>query len=92
MIELGRVFAERLSDATGPIEIMVPTGGLSIPNVPGGAFWNPEADAGFLASLRRHLRRDIPISTHPRHINATEFALAVAERFVALLPSKGTPA
>jgi uncharacterized protein (UPF0261 family) len=92
MEQLGQIFAERLNEASGPIEIMVPTEGLSIPNVPGGAFWNPEADAGFLASLRRHLRKDIPISTHPRHINATEFALAVAERFVALLPSKGTSA
>ena len=70
----------------------MPTEGLSIPNVPGGAFWDPEADAGFLASLRAHLRADIPISTHPLHINATEFALAVAERFVALLSSKGTSA
>jgi len=92
MAQLGTIFAERLNDATGPIEVMVPTEGLSIPNVPGGAFWNPEADAGFLASLRASLRADIPISTHPQHINATEFALAVAERFVALLPKKGKPA
>ena len=90
MAQLGRIFAERLNEATGPIEIMVPTEGLSIPNVPGGLFWDPAADAGFLASLRAHIRADIPISTHPRHINATEFALAVAERFVALLSSKGT--
>ncbi len=74
MEQLGRIFAERLNEATGPVEIMVPTEGLSIPNVPGGVFWDPAADAGFLASLRAHLRADIPISTHPRHINATEFA------------------
>lgn len=92
MVELGRIFADRLNEATGPIEVMVPTEGLSIPNVPGGAFWNPEADAGFLASLRASLRADIPISTHSQHINATEFALAVAERFVALLPKKGKSA
>jgi uncharacterized protein (UPF0261 family) len=92
MEQLGRIFADRLNEATGPIEVMVPTEGLSIPNVPGGAFWNPPADAGFLASLRSHLRADIPISTHPQHVNATEFALAVAERFVALLSSKGTSA
>jgi len=92
MEQLGRIFADRLNEASGPIEIMVPTEGLSIPNVPGGAFWDPPADAGFLASLRAHLRADIPISTHPQHINATEFALAVAERFVALLSSKGPSA
>jgi uncharacterized protein (UPF0261 family) len=89
MIELGRIFAERLKEATGPVEVMVPTEGLSIPNVPGGVFWNPEADAGFLTTLRAHLRSDIPISTHPLHINSTEFALAVADRFVALLSRKG---
>ena len=65
--------------------------GLSIPNVPGGVFWDPEADAGFLDELRRRLRADIPVSTHALHINATEFALAVADRFVALSSRKGTP-
>jgi uncharacterized protein (UPF0261 family) len=89
MIELGRIFAERLNEATGPIEVMVPTEGLSIPSVPGGVFWDPEADAGFLTTLRAHLRADIPISTHAFHINSTEFALAVADRFVGLLSRKG---
>jgi uncharacterized protein (UPF0261 family) len=88
MQQLGRIFAERLNPATGPIEVMVPTNGLSIPNVPGGVFWDPEADAVFLTELRARLRPDIPITTHALHINATEFALAVADRFVELL-SKG---
>jgi uncharacterized protein (UPF0261 family) len=85
MIQLGHLFAERLNAATGPIEVMVPTAGLSIPNVPGGLFWNPEADAGFVDALRADLRPTIPLSTYPLHINATEFALAVAEHFIALL-------
>ena len=90
MVELGRVFAERLNEATGPTEVMIPTQGLSIPNVPGGAFWDPEADAAFVDALRRHLRPDIPVSTHRFHINATEFALAVADRFIELLSTKGS--
>jgi uncharacterized protein (UPF0261 family) len=89
MAQLGRIFAERLNEATGPVAVMVPTEGLSIPNVPGGPFWNPEADSRFLAALREHLRPDIPVSTHPLHINAREFALAVTGRFVALLSEKG---
>lgn len=89
MIELGRIFAERLNEATGPVEVMVPTEGLSIPSVPGGVFWDPAADAGFLTTLRAHLRPDIPLSTHALHINSTEFALAVADRFVGLLSRKG---
>jgi uncharacterized protein (UPF0261 family) len=87
MIQLGRIFAERLNPARGPVEVMVPTQGLSIPNVPGGQFWDPDADAGFLETLKTHLRPGIPITTHALHINATEFALAVADRFVAMLAS-----
>jgi uncharacterized protein (UPF0261 family) len=85
MAELGAVFAARLNEATGPIEVMVPTGGLSIPNVPGGLFWDPQADARFVDALRARLRPDIPLTTLPFHINAAEFALAVADRFVGLV-------
>ena len=91
MIELGRMFAARLREATGPIEVVVPTQGLSIPNVPGGAFWDEAADAGFLATLRTELRPDIPLHTCPVHINTVEFADIVVARFVELL-QKGSPA
>jgi uncharacterized protein (UPF0261 family) len=89
MIELGRIFASRLAEATGPLEVVVPTQGLSIPNVPGGAFWNEEADAGFLATLRAELRPDIPVHAYPLHINTVEFADAVAGHFVELLRNAG---
>jgi uncharacterized protein (UPF0261 family) len=85
MEALGGIFAERLNEATGPVAVMVPTEGLSIPSVPDGVFWNPDADTRFLRALRRELRPDIPVSTHPWHINAPEFATAVADRFLALL-------
>lgn len=84
MAQLGRTFAERLSGARGPIEVMVPTEGLSIPSVPGGVFWDPEADTAFLDALRADLRPDIPVTTHAHHINDTAFAHAVADRFVEL--------
>ena len=67
------------------VAIMVPTRGLSIPNVPGGVFWDPDADAAFLRTLRSGLRADIPITTHDHHINDQAFAEAVAERLIGLL-------
>jgi uncharacterized protein (UPF0261 family) len=88
MAELGHIFAARLNVATGPVEVMVPTAGLSIPNVPGGVFWDPDADAAFLATLQDDIRPDIVVSTHPHHINDTAFAHAVATRFLALLSQK----
>ena len=85
MARLGQIFAERLNEATGPVAVMVPTAGLSIPSVPGGVFWDPPADARFLAELREHLRPGIPVETRDAHVNAPEFASAVADRFLKLL-------
>lgn len=89
MVKLGQMFAEKLAPSTGPLQVMVPTAGLSIPNVPGGVFWNPESDAAFLESLRssmRKVRPDVPIETHDYHINDPQFGVMVAERFIALMP------
>jgi uncharacterized protein (UPF0261 family) len=84
MREIGRRMAARLNEATAPVVVMVPTAGLSIPNLPGGLFWDPAADAGFLAELRAHLRPDVPVLPLPVHVNAPEFAAAVADRFAGL--------
>ena len=92
MIQLGHIFAERLAPARGPTCIAVPTQGLSIPNVPGGAFWDPDADAAFLKTLRHELgqrRPDIPVVTYPRHVNAPEFGVEVADLFVELMEQRG---
>ena len=81
MAEVGRVMAAKLSASRGPVAVAVPLGGLSIPNTPGGAFYDPEADAAFLAALRRHLRGDIPVVEVPAHINAPFFAETVLALF-----------
>lgn len=85
MIALGRLFAERLNPAKGPLRIAVPTQGLSIPNVPGGPFWDPEADAAFLETLRGAIRKDIPILTYERHVNDPAFGVEVADLFIDLM-------
>lgn len=84
MVQLGHIFAERLGLAVGPIVVAVPTQGLSLGNVPGGVFWNPEADAAFLETLRAELRSDIPILTYERHVNDPAFGEEVADLFVQL--------
>ena len=84
MIALGHLFAERLNPAKGPVTVAVPTRGLSIPNVPGGVFWNPEADAAFLETLRGDLRPDIPVLTFEHHVNDAEFGRKVADLFIDL--------
>jgi uncharacterized protein (UPF0261 family) len=87
MIELGHIFAGRLNLARGPVAVAVPTEGLSIPNTPGGVFWDPPADAAFLATVRAELRGDIPVTTLARHVNDPAFGVAVAELFLELMAS-----
>jgi len=69
----------------------VPTQGLSIPNVPGGPFWNPEADAAFLKTLRSEIRQDIPVLTFERHVNDPDFGHQVADLFVELMRKEKKP-
>lgn len=88
MEELGRRFAERLNEATGPLKIAYPTQGLSIPSYPpDGVFWNPEADAAFMAELKTNLRPGIPILDFERHVNDPAFGVEVAELFLELIKS-----
>ena len=89
MTELGHRFAARLNEATGPVSIAYPTRGLSIPSYPpDGVFWDPEADAAFMAALRADLRSDIPILEFERHVNDPEFGIEVSELFLQLLPDR----
>ena len=85
MVQLGRIFSERLNLATGPVIVAIPTQGLSIPNVPGGPFWDPPADADFLATVRQNIRDDIPVLTYERHVNDPEFGREVAGLFVEMM-------
>lgn len=83
--QLGCIFAERVNESTGPVHIIVPTQGLSLPAKPGEVFWDPEGDALFLDALREHLRADIPIETVDLHINDPLLGELAAERMLRLL-------
>lgn len=85
MIALGHLFVERLNVAKGPVVVAVPTQGLSIPNVPDGPFWDPEADTAFLETLREGIRDDFPVYTYQRHVNDPDFGIEVADLFIELM-------
>lgn len=85
MVELGKIFARKLNLATGPIEVAIPLEGLSIPNIPGGVFWDPAADAGFRNTLQSNLNSDIPITRFGYHVNDPEFGRQVADLFISMM-------
>jgi uncharacterized protein (UPF0261 family) len=87
MAELGRLVAERLSGAKGPVHVVVPTRGFSLADVEGGDLWDPEADAAFVDALEGALRADIPCERVDTHVNDPELADLVASRYLALVSS-----
>jgi uncharacterized protein (UPF0261 family) len=87
-VEVGRRMAQKLNKAKGPVVVVAPTQGLSIPNVPGGAFWDPEIDAAFRDELQRGLKKEIPFIPIAAQINDPVFSGRVAEEFLKLVNSK----
>src|SRR5262245_32448199 len=85
MATVGATMARKLNAARGPLIVLVPMDGLSIPNVPGGAFYDPDADAAFLAALRADLRGDIPLRLVEAHVNDPAFGQAAAKAFLELM-------
>jgi uncharacterized protein (UPF0261 family) len=82
--ELGRIVAERLNEATGPVHVVAPTRGFSLADAEGGDLWDPEADRAFLDSLEAHLR--VPFERVDAHVDDDAFADLVAERYLSLVP------
>ncbi|HEY9014547.1 MAG TPA: Tm-1-like ATP-binding domain-containing protein, partial [Gemmatimonadales bacterium] len=85
MVQVAETIARKLNAAHGPVRVLVPLGGLSIPNVPGGAFYDPAADTAFRDALRAGLRPDISLREIDAHVNDPEFATAVAETFLEIM-------
>lgn len=81
---LGEIFAARVNGSTGPVRIILPTQGLSIPAVPGGEFWDPDGDQKFFRSLEHHIRPDIELEYVDLHINDPALGHIAAERFIDL--------
>ncbi len=82
--ELGRRIARKLARATGPTALFVPRGGLSLLDLPGQPFHDPEADAALFAALRTHAG-DVEVIEMDCSINDPAFAEAMADKLDGLL-------
>ena len=82
---IGAYFAECANTSSGPVRVIIPGEGFSIPNVPGGVFWDRAADTFFESELRSKINPDIPIEKLPLHANSKEFGVAVAKSFLELV-------
>jgi uncharacterized protein (UPF0261 family) len=90
IVKIANYLAECANLATGAIEIVIPTQGFSIPNIPGGVFWDREADSAFEEALISNTKSSVRIEKFAMHANAPEFGIAVAQRFLSLINVNST--
>lgn len=86
-------FVSRLIESEGPVRVVAPTGGLSIPGSPGGNFPDPEADAAFTRALVEEAGDDLALSLVEAPINDERVARAIVGAFgeVVADPAAGRP-
>lgn len=83
--QIGKIFAEKLNMAKGPVAVLIPMGGFSELDYPGQPFWWPEADQAFVNSLKEYLRPDIPVEISDKDVNHPEFSTKVARKLLEFL-------
>jgi len=83
--ELGRITAQKLNRAQGPVVFFMPLRGVSAIDVEGSAFHWPEADRSYLGALKAKLNAPIRFVELDAHINDESFAREVARSLMELM-------
>lgn len=89
-IRMAKWMAEKLNRATTPFTVLLPEGGVSLLDVPGQPFYDPEADTALFETLEAAIQPAAgrKIVRMPQHINDPVFATALVDAFVKLSHEK----
>lgn len=74
MVVFARIISERLNASGGPAFVLIPSGGFSEADRPGGELYDPMVDKVFTEEIKRLLRNDIPVEEMDVHISDPAFA------------------
>lgn len=90
-VQIGRVIARNLKrDKSGKTRVVLPVGGISMLDVPGGPFWDPKVDEVLFSTLEDELTGSgIQVMRDSRAINDPEFAVVVADELINLIQGEG---
>ncbi|ADJ16725.1 Tm-1-like ATP-binding domain-containing protein [Halalkalicoccus jeotgali] len=88
--ELGKIIAEKLNTATGPTALTIPLGGVSMIDIEGEDFHDPEADTALFEALRDHIHENIELIELETDINDETFATTIAEKLDEYMRTAGT--
>ena len=87
--EMGRIFAERANDATGPVAFLVPLRGVSILDGDGQPFCDRAADRALFDAIKGNIRPGIPYEEMDVNINDIRFSRRAVEVMLALIGQTG---
>ena len=83
--QIGRMIAQVANAATAPVAVLLPLGGVSMLDSPGGDFWDPEADQACFEAITQHLKPAVPVAEVDCNINDPAFAQQAASTLLDLL-------
>jgi uncharacterized protein (UPF0261 family) len=86
--ELGRILANKLNQAKGPVALFIPLRGVSMIATEGGVFYDPEADRQLIEQMKSGLQSHVEVHELDMDINDPRFAQAMAQRLDELLHSQ----
>jgi uncharacterized protein (UPF0261 family) len=82
---IGGMIAAAANAATAPVAILLPLGGVSQLDSPGGEFWDPQADRACFDAIKNNLKPGIPVIEMENNINDPEFADRAVETLLDML-------
>lgn len=88
-IRIATWIAAKLNRASSPFTMLLPEGGVSLLDVPGAIFHDPEADAALFDTLESRIEpgNHRRVMRLPHNINDPEFADALVHEFVGMASS-----
>ena len=90
MAQVGQEVARRLQHTSGEAIFMIPTAGYDSYAVEGMGFYDPEADAAFVAELKANLPQNIRVIERDTHIEDPAFATEAAQLLMSLIEGRKT--
>lgn len=85
MVRVAEVMSERLNQAVGPVGVVIPLRGFSLPAREGGPTYDPEGDRAFAETIKACLKPGIHYLEVDCHINDPPYAEAAVALLEGLL-------
>ena len=83
--ELGKIMAQKLSQAKGPTTVIIPQHGVSAIDADEQPFNSPEARTAWIENLKANIGDNVTVIDMDCHINDDEFATKAAETLLECL-------